>query len=108
MPPPCKAQWYAHRDRTHKSETPRPAEPPRVYAERMAREKALAVPREAGECLLAGDTTVAAGRRIFPPAASEEDVARFLELLSGRRHRVFAARAPPSSLSGARIVTESL
>ncbi|MBZ6377669.1 septum formation protein Maf [Pacificimonas flava] len=74
-------------------ETPRPAEPPRVYAERMAREKALAVPREAGECLLAGDTTVAAGRRIFPPAASEEDVARFLELLSGRRHRVFAAVA---------------
>ncbi|MEE4348977.1 MAG: nucleoside triphosphate pyrophosphatase [Pacificimonas sp.] len=74
-------------------ETPLKGELPRVYAERMAREKALAVTRADGECLLAGDTTVAAGRRIFPPAESEEDVRTFVGALSGRRHRVFAAVA---------------
>ena len=74
-------------------EEPHKGELPRPYAQRMAREKALAVPREAGEIVLAGDTTVAAGRRIFPQANDPADVARFLESLSGRRHRVFSAVA---------------
>lgn len=74
-------------------ETPHRGELPRPYAERMAREKALAVPRGQCECVLAGDTTVAAGRRIFPPAETAADVARFLALLSGRRHDVFSAVA---------------
>lgn len=74
-------------------ETPAKGERPRPYAERMAREKALAVSRAEGECVLAGDTTVAAGRRIFPPAESPDDVRRFLTLLSGRRHDVFSAVA---------------
>lgn len=74
-------------------ETPHKAEQPRVYAERMAQEKAQAVPRAEGEIVLAGDTTVAAGRRILGQAQSPQDVARFLELLSGRRHRVISAVA---------------
>lgn len=72
-------------------EEPRKGEVPRPYAERMASEKALAVPREEGEVVLAGDTTVALGRRILPQAQSEEDVAGFLRMLSGRRHRVHSA-----------------
>ena len=71
-------------------EVPRKGELPRPYAERMASEKALAVPRSRDEVILAGDTTVAVGRRILPQAASEADVARFLRLLSGRRHRVYS------------------
>ena len=74
-------------------ETPHKGEQPRVYAERMAVEKAQAVPRSEGEIVLAGDTTVAAGRRILGQAQSPEDVALFLELLSGRRHRVISAVA---------------
>lgn len=74
-------------------ETPLQGELPRIYAARMAAEKARAVPRNEGEIVLAGDTTVAAGRRIFPPAQTPDDVERFLSLLSGRRHRVFAAIA---------------
>ncbi|GAB5347912.1 Maf family protein [Alteriqipengyuania sp. 357] len=72
-------------------ETPRKGELARPYAERMASEKALAVPRQQGEVILAGDTTVALGRRILPQATDEADVARFLRLLSGRRHRVHSA-----------------
>ncbi len=74
-------------------ETPHKGEQPRLYAERMAIEKAQAIPRGEGEIVLAGDTTVAAGRRILVQAQSPEDVARFLELLSGRRHRVISAIA---------------
>ena len=74
-------------------ERPHKGELPRVYAERMAVEKAQAVARAEGEIVLAGDTTVAAGRRIFPQAGDEAEVARFLTILSGRRHRVFAALA---------------
>ena len=72
-------------------EVPRKGELPRPYAERMASEKALAVPREEGEVVLAGDTVVALGRRILPKAGDEAEVARLLRLLSGRRHRVYSA-----------------
>ncbi|MBL4791796.1 MAG: Maf family protein, partial [Citromicrobium sp.] len=49
-------------------ESPRKGELARPYAERMASEKALAVPRQEGEVVLAGDATVAVGRRILPQA----------------------------------------
>ena len=48
-------------------ETPHKAELLRVYAARMAREKALAVIGGAA-FVLAGDTVVALGRRILPKA----------------------------------------
>jgi septum formation protein len=74
-------------------ETPRRGELPRDYAVRVASEKAAAVSREPGEAVIAGDTTVAAGRRILPPADTDEIVRQCLTLLSGRRHRVFSAIA---------------
>ena len=74
-------------------ETPRKGEVPRVYALRMAEEKAVAVPRDAGEIVVAGDTTVAVGRRILPQAADADMQRGFLNLLSGRRHHVLSAVA---------------
>ena len=80
-------------------ETPGKSELPHVHAARMAREKALAV--SAPGFVLAGDTVVAAGRRILPKAEDEATARRCLELLSGRRHRVLSAlalRAPDGTL----------
>ncbi|MEC7398798.1 MAG: Maf family protein, partial [Pseudomonadota bacterium] len=51
-------------------ETPFKAELPRDYAKRMAREKALAAASDEAH-VLAGDTVVAAGRRILPKAEDE-------------------------------------
>lgn len=73
-------------------ETPRKAELPRDYARRMAREKALAASADEG-FVLAGDTVVAAGRRILPKAEDEATARQCLELLSGRRHKVLSAIA---------------
>ena len=74
-------------------ETPHKGEVPRVYALRMAEEKAVAVSRDAGEIVVAGDTTVAVGRRILPQAADADMQRGFLNLLSGRRHHVLSAVA---------------
>ena len=74
-------------------ETPVGDERPRDHALRLAVAKALAVERAADEVVLAGDTVVAAGRRILGKADSEAAVAQMLALLSGRRHRVFSAVA---------------
>lgn len=71
-------------------ETPRKGEIPRVYALRMAEEKARAVDRLPGEIVIAGDTTVALGRRVLDKAHDAEDVCAMLGKLAGRRHRVFA------------------
>jgi nucleoside triphosphate pyrophosphatase len=81
-------------------ENPRKAELPRDYAQRMAREKAAAVAID-GAFVLAGDTVVGVGRRILPKAEDEDSARRCLDLLSGRRHRVFSAvalRAPDGTL----------
>jgi septum formation protein len=72
-------------------ESPLKAELPRVYALRIAVEKAKAVERGEGEIILAGDTTVAVGRRILQQASDVVMQRRFLELLSGRRHHVLSA-----------------
>jgi septum formation protein len=71
-------------------ETPLKAEKPRAYALRMAEAKALAVaPKHANDFVLAGDTVAAAGLRILPKCADEKEVRECLELLSGRRHRIY-------------------
>lgn len=72
-------------------ETPQRDEAPRALAARLAREKAVSVPRPDGHCLLAADTVVAAGRRVLPKAETEAEAAACLSLLSGRRHRVLTA-----------------
>ncbi len=73
-------------------ERPAKAELPRCYALRMAREKAEAGASD-NSYVLAGDTVVAAGRRILPKAEDETTARRCLELLSGRRHTVLSAIA---------------
>ncbi len=72
-------------------ETPLKAEQPLPYARRLAEAKAKAVSRQADEIILAGDTTVAVGRRILGKPADEADLRRMLALLSGRRHTVVSA-----------------
>ncbi|MDE2435918.1 MAG: septum formation protein Maf [Sphingomonadales bacterium] len=72
-------------------ETPLKGESPRAYAVRLAEAKARAVVRAADEVVLAGDTTVALGRRILPPADSEVVQRKLLALLSGRRHRCISS-----------------
>ncbi|WP_375271825.1 Maf family protein [Sphingomonas sp.] len=72
-------------------ETPTKGELPRAYALRMAVEKARAVTRAEGEVVLAGDTTIALGRRILPPASDEQVQRDLLSALSGRRHHALSA-----------------
>jgi septum formation protein len=77
-------------------ETPRKGELPRPYAERLAAEKAAAVAEAAGDpdaLVLSADTVVAAGRRILGKPETEAEARDFLDLLSGRRHRVLTAVA---------------
>ena len=57
----------------------------------MAAAKARAVDRAADEVVLAGDTTIAVGRRILGKPADEADLRAMLGLLSGRRHRCLSA-----------------
>jgi septum formation protein len=71
-------------------ENPRKGELPRPHAGRLADEKAAAVaPLHPADFVLAADTVVAVGRRILPKTETESEARRCLELLSGRRHRVF-------------------
>ncbi len=82
-------------------ETPAKDELPRELARRLARQKAAAVADPAAH-VLAADTVVAAGRRVLPKAATEAEARACLDLLSGRRHRVFSAvvlRAPDGRAS---------
>lgn len=72
-------------------ETPQSGETPPRYAARMALEKARATAaRRSDVAVLAADTVVACGRRILPKAEDEQTARRCLDLLSGRRHRVFS------------------
>ena len=93
-------------------ETPEDGELPRVYAARMAAEKAAAVSaRHAGAYVLAADTVVACGRRILPKATTAAEAERCLKLLSGRRHRVFGGvevLAPDGRSARRCVVTQVL
>jgi septum formation protein len=70
-----------------------PGELPRAYVMRVAAGKAQAVERAPDEIVLAGDTTIAVGRRILGKPADEADLRRMLALLSGRRHHCLSAVA---------------
>ena len=72
-------------------EAPARAEDPAAYVRRIALAKARAVPRGPGEVVLAGDTTIAAGRRILGKPADAAEARAMLGLLSGRRHRCLSA-----------------
>ena len=76
----------------HVDEAPRPGEAPVDYVERMAREKADAVPAE-GRLVLAADTVVVLdGRILGKPVSAAEGVTMLLSL-GGREHEVLTAIA---------------
>ena len=63
---------------------------PGPLARRLAEEKAAAVAaRHADAFVLGADTVVGVGRRIVGKPKDAGEARRFLELLSGRRHRVY-------------------
>ena len=55
---------------------------------RVSREKALAVPREEEDIVIAADTIVVCCGQVLGKPHSQEEAARMLELLSGRDHQV--------------------
>ncbi|WP_199262206.1 Maf family protein [Paracoccus binzhouensis] len=78
---------------TEIDETPHRGESPRDYVRRIAREKAEALLGCTDGAILCADTEVVVGRRILGKPADAAEARRFLELLSGRRHRVLTAVA---------------
>lgn len=72
-------------------EDPRAGELPDAYVARIARDKAHAVARPAGQWVLAADTTVTIDRAILGKAATGEEAADMLRALSGRVHQVITA-----------------
>jgi septum formation protein len=92
-------------------ESPRKAELPRLLAQRLARAKAERAHQAAPEALvLAADTVVGVGRRILGKPADVAEARRFLELLSGRRHRVMTGVCliRPDGRRSERLVTTIL
>jgi septum formation protein len=74
---------------TNIPEVARDGELPRLFAERMAREKALTVFRQRPEDFILGaDTIVVVDRQILGKPRDGADAARMLRLLSGRQHQV--------------------
>jgi len=63
-------------------------EAPRNYVQRLARQKAHAVPIEAGEIVLAADTTVVLDEHVLEKPRDPADAVRMLTLLAGRGHQV--------------------
>ena len=70
-------------------ETPLAGELPRVHAERLAREKAIAVHRlRPDEFVLGADTIVVVDGAILGKPVDTADATRMLRMLSGRTHEV--------------------
>ncbi len=74
-------------------ETPRPGEAPPAYAERLAREKALAVARERDGIVIGADTIVVVDGEVLGKPRDESEAAAMLRRLSGRAHIVDTAVA---------------
>ena len=87
-------------------ETPRPKETPRRLALRLAEAKAAAAAARAPDAYVLGaDTVVAQGRRLLGKAADEAEARAWLQLMSGRGHRVFTGVAviAPSGRKAVRL-----
>ena len=78
----------------HIDETQRADEAPRVYAERLAREKAQAIAREHPDAVVVGaDTIVVVDGHVLGKPEDATDAAAMLRHLSGRVHLVDTAVA---------------
>ena len=74
------------------NEDPQKKELPILYVKRMAREKMDVVKKKfPNDLILTADTIVYVGRRIIDKTNEQSKAIKFLELLSGRRHRVSTA-----------------
>ena len=73
---------------TNIDETPNKGEKPLDYVSRIALEKNRVVKKKQSEIVLTADTVVALGRRIIQKPFNKEEALFFLNLLSGRRHKV--------------------
>jgi len=95
-------------------ESPRPGEAPDAYVQRVAKDKAEAgwirvVQRSLPRLpVLAADTEVCLGGRIFGKPADRADAIRMLLELSGREHRVLTAVALKFDASLEIIVNENV
>lgn len=73
-------------------ETPFSKELPVDLALRLGESKAsIAQARYPDSIIIAGDTVVALGRRYLDKAYTDDDVRKYLSLLSGRRHQVLTS-----------------
>jgi len=63
-------------------------ETPSDYVQRLALEKAAAVPIAPGEVILGADTTVVINGEVLEKPTGPDDAARMLRLLSGNTHQV--------------------
>ena len=74
------------------NEDPQKKELPILYVKRMAKEKMYVVKKKfPNDLILTADTIVYVGRRIIDKTNEQSKAIKFLELLSGRRHRVSTA-----------------
>ena len=74
------------------NEDPQKKELPILYVKRMAKEKMKVVQKKfPNDLILTADTIVYVGRRIINKTDEKSQAIKFLELLSGRRHRVSTA-----------------
>ncbi|MBI1326366.1 MAG: septum formation protein Maf [Alphaproteobacteria bacterium] len=72
------------------NEEPLKSELPGKLALRLAESKARKVAESKKDALiLAADTVVACGRRLLPKAETEEEARTCLQILSGRRHKIY-------------------
>jgi len=89
-------------------ETPLPGESPRECAERLAREKALAIWRtRPQEVVLGADTIVVVDETILGKPVDVEDAARMLRLLSGRVHSVITGVCVVEAVAGGQLPVAS-
>jgi septum formation protein len=83
------------------NETPLAGESPRDCAERLAREKALAVfQSRPQQCVLGADTIVVVGDTILGKPGDAEDAARMLRLLAGGTHAVITGVCLVGTVAG--------
>jgi len=84
-------------------ESPHNGELPVDCAQRLAREKALAVSRNRPQdCVLGADTIVVVGDKILGKPHDAADASRMLRLLSGRTHEVITGVCLVSPVAGGR------
>ena len=83
-------------------------EAPSAYVLRIARAKAAAIARPAGQWVLAADTTVTIDGQILAKAETPDEATRMLRPLAGRAHQVLTAFVLVGERAGAPWQREEL